>query len=508
MKPTYSLGKFKTTRAFLLMLAMFAIFLSCKKEKNSIQQETQIRSQQSVLMDWGQTANGRWIPYLLDKVKHENPQLDAKGVTEKFFSYVSVVTQAKMDYRRELLTQMGINPLNHPRFLDSLYRANYTTINGSLAEREVMDSLWLRYQAMLVNESGGINQRFPLARLTYDPPEVTACAIPDLLRAYFTDLLLLPNRYNTPIAELLDMMNPDISGCNNAYATQVGALVADMLYLQNPDAGTCHSYQFQIETAFQQWLDCPPPPQDPEPPGSGGGGGGGTSPPDPYPPVAEPDFTELNVDPCQSKNIINNDGGYFGTMHALSQVKAKLGELYEWGAKITISDFSSANTMDTQAPYTSGFSNKWNYSFVWDRRNNIYTIATVHTHHNDGAPSLQDIYNLAENMKTVAGMNHTAGTKYLADHGAVYIVNASFNYAITVQDWPLMMQKLDSFNSDKAGAHLHHLTRTSALLSQEKAILEHFGTAINLMKSSSSGSNIFSPVTLGANNEVVWIPCN
>lgn len=304
-----------------------------------------------------------------------------------------------MVYRRELLSQMDVNPFNKPRFLDSLYRVNYTVINGSLHERHVMDSLWSQYQQLFSSQSAGIDQTNPLARSADDPPGATACAIPNILRAYFTDLLSLPNRYNTPILDLVEKMDPNIVGCSNAYATQIGVLVADMMYLINPDVGTCHSYQFQIETVFDQWLDCPLP----EGPGTGGGGnggpgspGGGTSPEDPYPPVVDPEFDEINADPCASKNTINDDATYPGTMLALSRVKAKLTDPYEWGTVLQISDFTDNNTVTSFLPTTNENSVQWKYDFVWDKRNNVYTIGSVHNHHNDEAPSLQEIYNLAE----------------------------------------------------------------------------------------------------------------
>lgn len=342
---------------------MFATSLSCKKEKNSVRQEIKIRSQKAVLVDWGQAANGRWIPYLLDKVKRESPQLDAKGVTDTFFSYLNVVVQAKMSYRQELLTQMGVDATRQPRFLDSLYRANYTTINGSLAERDVIDSLWLQYQAMVVNESGVINQIAPLARSTNDPPGATACAIPAILQGYFIDFLSLPNRYNTPIVELIDMMNPEIVGCRKAYATQISALVGDMMYLVNPDLGTCHTYQMQIEEVFYQWMDCPLVID----PGSGAGGdsGGGTSPGDPYPPVDPPD--PGTDDPCTELLAkINEDILRQGYSTAINQARQHISDTKEWGSAIWLSDYSAISTAFTGNVYSSNQASEWVNTFIWN----------------------------------------------------------------------------------------------------------------------------------------------
>lgn len=297
-------------RILPLIFVILALTLSCRKNQtiNPEVPSTYVAGMENPLMKWGQTVNGRWIPYLLNKAKRENPGMDNKVAIEVFTSYLAILNKVNTIYSQELVSDMGINVDNSPTLLSDLYKAHYTEINDKLGERGVMDALWEHYIKIPLSRVGSSGKK-----LSNDLPpvvDITACALPDQLRMFFSDLSRLPNLDNTSASELAAKLD-ESSGCRVYPLARIGVAVYNMRGSNNPTVN-CSFYKDIIIESLDIFFSCPLPTSpggnggSGSGSGSGGGSGGSTPPTDPYPPgaVLEIDKSDITTKhPCWTKLI-------------------------------------------------------------------------------------------------------------------------------------------------------------------------------------------------------------
>lgn len=151
MKRQINLDLFRHFHSFVLAIIIVALSLSCEKEHTASPEEQAQHNTdaETHLIKWGQTVNGRWVPYLLNKAKQEHPHLNVKGITNVFASYMQILNNANRAFRPKAISEMDINLDEDPLALSNLYTANYSVINGKLGEIGVMDSLWNQYSNMV-----------------------------------------------------------------------------------------------------------------------------------------------------------------------------------------------------------------------------------------------------------------------------------------------------------------------------------------------------------------------
>lgn len=74
-------------KVFILVLFCF----SCSKKAHIFEKDIYNSEQKQLVTNWGQTVNGRWIPYLLKKAKKESKNSDTQKSIELFAHYMQTL---------------------------------------------------------------------------------------------------------------------------------------------------------------------------------------------------------------------------------------------------------------------------------------------------------------------------------------------------------------------------------------------------------------------------------
>ncbi len=117
----------------LLLLAIMLI--SCKKDTPLIES----KSAKQEVIDFGQTYNGKWLPYLIQKINKEVAERKDGDLFPLLDKYFQPIFKAQKLIRAEHFSTLSDEEI------DSLYKENYQEINNSLVDVETMDKLYNYY---------------------------------------------------------------------------------------------------------------------------------------------------------------------------------------------------------------------------------------------------------------------------------------------------------------------------------------------------------------------------
>lgn len=285
----------KLTLMRLLLLTLFCVtlFNSCRKSQEH-EPEIAPLSKEEALFKWGQAHNGRWLPYVLNKIKEEHPNAAKTELIGLLDSYLNPINNAVAFYDEKAKTGTSETASQWNELLKQYYLENYNQINNSLALLKDMDRLYAQYQELAtqpISASKIQNRLQSLGKRSntdFDGVEITGCSIPFNLRYwiawYFgTDFWSLH-----AIGVVRSTTHNETGDCLarlDAFFTAVIQL-ADKGRINSPTQADCDYYVSQAEQALAYYGSCPnktgDSPGDPLPPGGGGSGdgsGGSTNPP-------------------------------------------------------------------------------------------------------------------------------------------------------------------------------------------------------------------------------------
>ncbi|WP_316794734.1 hypothetical protein [Pedobacter frigoris] len=131
------------------LIWLCVLFLnSCKKSEGQIEVSKPQLTEEQILFKWGQAHNGRWMPYLLSKVKKEHPVAKGEEIFMLLGSYLEPVNNAVAYFSDESQIGTSTNVEGHLKKLQEYYVENYEKINNSLELRKDMDRLYEEYKRM------------------------------------------------------------------------------------------------------------------------------------------------------------------------------------------------------------------------------------------------------------------------------------------------------------------------------------------------------------------------
>ncbi|WP_316791488.1 hypothetical protein [Pedobacter frigoris] len=132
----------------IITLLLCTLFIgSCKKNENDApDQVTKELPNENIIFNWGQAHNGRWLPYLLGKIKQEHPQANAEEIFLLLGSYLQPINDATAYYSENISVETLRTLEDQQQWLRSYYSKNYDQINNSLALRKDMDILYEKYK--------------------------------------------------------------------------------------------------------------------------------------------------------------------------------------------------------------------------------------------------------------------------------------------------------------------------------------------------------------------------
>lgn len=255
---------------------MVLFCFSCSKKAHIFEKDIYNSEQKQLVTNWGQTVNGRWIPYLLKKAKKESKNSDTQKSIELFAHYMQTLNHVKEEMKMKVVNGLGIDLESDPNILDQIYRENYNVINSNLKEEGVMDDLWLRYFNNNNYSNNNVGQ--PLRKLATTLPtvDVYGCDIKGIFDMFFVDVSLVPTTENTSLSELLYLTDESIHGCRTAKLAQIGLVIGSLPKAITP--AECTLYGNQIYIYLQDYLNCPldtdEDNEDPFPPTGGANNGG------------------------------------------------------------------------------------------------------------------------------------------------------------------------------------------------------------------------------------------
>lgn len=273
---------------FCLSLFCALLFSTCKKD-NIKETDTQLSSssREEILFKWGQAHNGRWLPYVLDKIKEDHPKATGKEMLALLDSYMEPVNNALNHYTERLNFSKAETEAQRHKSLEDYYLKDYENINKSLAIRKDMDNLYLLYKQLKTKQSVS-NVGFKSKMANTNPlndVEITACAIPWHLQSwiamYFGNDFWSLHAIGVVHSHYGNEQRPE---CRERLSQFISAVVqfADKSRVNSPTQSDCEYNLSLVEDALAYYRSCPnatgTSPDDPFPQGGGGGGTNPTSP--------------------------------------------------------------------------------------------------------------------------------------------------------------------------------------------------------------------------------------
>lgn len=248
----------KIWKSFSFCLALLVV-ISCQKDSVD---RVKISEQHDFIQVWGESANGRWIPYILNQIQEEQPNSSVEERAVLFSRYLKVLENAEKTYRYRVLIKDNREITDERLFMDSIYRKNYERINKGMAAISTMDSLWNVYSvlspARVPPTSKYLNAgSMKLAWNGIPEVGVSACGIPN-------DIAAFGNPQPT-----------DGFSCQDRALQSIANWWNTLYNFRNPTSNDCANIINSIRSAITAYYSCNP---------TGPGNGGGGSPTDPYPP--------------------------------------------------------------------------------------------------------------------------------------------------------------------------------------------------------------------------------
>jgi hypothetical protein len=464
-------------RTLLLFLTLLFYLSACRKD----QSEKSVKAPSGIELDplfmqWGQSANGRWVPYTCQKI--DKNTLTKSNFFDALNTKVQPVCTNRKFYEQLLFEKYG-NGMGTNAFklmLDSLYKKNYTRINASLQKRVVMDSLYSSYEKAIPI----LTSRVSTMSIDdgEDLPEVvvTACMVPQSLKDFFNIYI------NVPIPLPPMGSTQEIKDCHSRYLAEVDNWIKMIKYEYN-DGDDCAIYTSFAYESMRNYYECdildPFPgdsPSDPYPP-SGGGGGGTTTPP---PVQTQP----TDPSPCSTAQDASNLASGFSANNAFTSAKSGVVSAAADGLEHAVSFGKDANGNIITSAISNGNSNSSGAPAITNK------FADLHSHPGNLPPSSGDIYGLIDIFENGNGAFQT---RYIVTpNGTVYAIVmtdilAMFNFNVEYPREPNV-----GFEPDFPEEISDEINRMKQLgnATDEMAIafiLDKYNTGIALLKQNANG---------------------
>ncbi|MBE9603148.1 hypothetical protein [Pedobacter sp. MC2016-24] len=254
---------------------------SCnKKDQEDPEESMQQLSNEDIFFKWGQSRNGRWLPYVLKKINKEYPNLKKGEMLGVLNSYLRPINEANEFYansaaKGELSTADKIQLA-----LDVYYKKEYHNINNSLKEIKTMDAIYEQYKELQIRNK--IRKTSAVRKLSFtdlDGVTIFACSITEELKIFVYNTFG-PNAFRDGVIS----WNPDprVSPVCAGFLMQMRDAVIE--FAQNsrvgsPSEGLCRMWVDEIERSWHDYGACQTlfpdtpieSPEDPYPPEGGEG---------------------------------------------------------------------------------------------------------------------------------------------------------------------------------------------------------------------------------------------
>lgn len=145
-------------------------------------------------------------------------------------------------------------------------------------------------------------------------------------------------------------------------------------------------------------------------------------------------------------------------------------------------------------------------TFKWNSTDG-YTIGFTHDHPNGTGPSSADIFAMLINSQkqtlTSAG---ASAVQFYKDNASMTVVTAENNYVVTVKDWSALQTLYNQYAANPTAFDNNIINKNDQYNSYESALLDVFGSSINLY--TNYGSTSYYPLTINSTTHATLeYPC-